>query len=220
MELIEAADEPAEGEEVKRLESSCRLIFGTEKVYIFMRLYCALIALFESVKTGMKSSQDKSDMDMDIDEKIRTRSVYPGFLAVLKDYINENILFKAYELRCRALTKHRCFELSAIPRLVEKCADALVKIAREDKILGLFDFYQLKHMSPVLQRTQSLDLHGDSGYRIQYSPDEGKIHFNYLARDKEMLTAPRKANIGGTEDREITSASNVDEPQTKRLKSM
>ncbi len=146
MELIEAADEPMDGEQVKRLEPSCRLVFGTEKVYIFMRLYCAILALFDSIKQNI-SNVERSDMDIDEGKgKEKSTFGYRGFISTLKDYINEDIQFKTYELKCRSLTKQKPYELSAVPRLIEKCADALVKVAKEDKLLGLFDFHQLKHM--------------------------------------------------------------------------
>ena len=125
----------------KKLEPSCRLVFGTEKVYIFMRLYCALLSLFQSIKQNIAGS---GSGDMEIDEM--SASCYHDFVSTLKDYIDEDILFKTYELNCRSLTKDKVYELSAIPRLIEKCADALVKVAKEDKLLGLFDFYQLKHL--------------------------------------------------------------------------
>ena len=141
MELLEVADEAKEGEISKKLEPSSRLVFGTEKVYIFMRLYCALLSLFQSIKQNIASS---GSGDMEIDEL--SISCYHDFVSTLKDYINEDILFKTYELNCRSLTKDKVYELSAIPRLIEKCADALVKVAKEDKLLGLFDFHQLKHL--------------------------------------------------------------------------
>jgi len=222
MELIEAADEPMNGDEVKILGPSCRLVFGTEKVYIFMRLYCALIALFDSTRERMEPKN------------------YNGFVDALKGYINEDIQFKAYELRCRAATKEKCHELSAVPRLIEKCADALVKVAKEDKLLGLFDFYQLKHRDPVLQRTQSLNLSDEAAYRIQYEPSDGRVRFSYLARDKDMLTSPRNSNgsftstmahTGGEPDKESQGVEDgevvdrnarrgSDGPQSKRFRSV
>jgi len=191
MELLEVADEAKEGEISKKLEPSSRLVFGTEKVYIFMRLYCALLSLFQSIKQNIASS---GSGDMEIDEL--SISCYHDFVSTLKDYINEDILFKTYELNCRSLTKDKVYELSAIPRLIEKCADALVKVAKEDKLLGLFDFHQLKHLNPVLQRSQSLDFTQEAVYRIQHNPNSGAVHFSYLPTEKNLrTTAPNTSSI-------------------------
>lgn len=238
MELLEAADEAKEGEISKKLEPSCRLVFGTEKVYIFMRLYCALLSLFQSIKQNIDSS---GSGDMEIDGI--SASCYHDFVSTLKDYINEDILFKTYELNCRSVTKVKVYELSAIPRLIEKCADALVKVAKEDKLLGLFDFYQLQHLNPVLQRSQSLDFTREAVYRIQHNPNDGAVYFSYLPAEKYLrTTAPNtssassgtsasekvlnnngKAQASGEEGEIVDSGSRIfsdqgSEPYAKRAK--
>ena len=201
MELLKNNDEPMDGEK-HELPSSCRLVFGTEKVYIFMRLYCALLSLFDSAKQNMESDVDEMEVD---DANSSGQSGYHGFLSTLKELINEDIEFKAYDLRCRNITQKKCHELSAIPRLIEKCADALVKVAREDKLLGLFDFYQLKTMDPVLQRAHSLSIAEDASFRIQYMPTDGCVKFCYLPMEKDMLISPRNSNGSSTLNAEGSS---------------
>ena len=186
MELLKNSDEWKGGEH--KIPSSCQLVFGTEKVYVFLRLYCALLGLFNSAKQSMESGSHMMDVDG------TSSNTYHNYLSNLKDYINEDIQFKAYELRCRNLTQKKCYELSAIPRLIEKCADAIVKVAREDELLGLYDFYRLKSMDPVLQRAQSLSVCRQASYRIQYDPIDGKMLVCHLPKEKDMLTRPRNSN--------------------------
>lgn len=159
MQYIESDDRSDDGE--KTLEESCHLLFGTEKIFIFMRLYCALVSLLQSGKDHLEKVSNSSDnqngdgstpMEIDSDE---TRQIHdskqktPLFLSLisnLKEYINEDIEFKSYEMSCRTMCKEHVHELAALPRLVEKCADALVKVAREDVLLSLYDYSQIKDM--------------------------------------------------------------------------
>jgi hypothetical protein len=207
MELVQNPDDSMNDDIKKEIPPSCQLLFGTEKIYIFMRLYCALLALFESAKINMEAEIDAMEVDDDSDGSKKNK--FQGFVATIKDYINEDIQFKSYELRCHSLSDTKCHELSAIPRLIEKCADALVKVAREDKLLALYDFYRLKTVDPFLQRSQSLVVAKDALFRIQYVPSDRKIHFCYLPIEKDMLMAPRNPSGSGTLDVEHPLMQNM-----------
>jgi len=203
MELLDAADAQMNNDESKLLQSSCQLIFGTEKLYLFMRMYCALVGLLNSIKKDLSGLSD----DMDIEGK--SNKGYAGFLSIIKKYIEEKYSFKTYELQCRSLSKLKPYEMAAVPRLLDKCADFLVKVAKEERVLGLYDFYQLKHMNPTLQRMQSLDLTEEAVYRIQFEPSDGKVHFSYLPKNRVMhiesradgaVTSEEDDNTMGEED--------------------
>jgi len=212
MELVQNTDDAMSDETKKEIPSSCQLVYGTEKFYIFMRLYCALLALFESAKKKMET--DNNAMEVEDDAEGPQKNKFQGFISTIKDYINEEVQFKSYELRCRSFTDKTFYELSAIPRLIEKCADALVKVAREDKLLALFDFYRLKTMDPFTQRSQSLIVTEDASFRIQYVPSDGKIHFCYLPLEKDMLMAPRNSSgpgVLGVENQLSSNSFNVDD---------
>jgi hypothetical protein len=216
MELVQNTDDTMTDETKKEIPSSCQLVYGTEKIYIFMRLYCALLALFESAKKKMET--DNNAMEVEDDSEGSQKNKFQGFISTIKDYINEEVQFKSYELRCRSFTDKTFYELSAIPRLIEKCADALVKVAREDKLLALFDFYRLKTMDPFTQRSQSLIVTEDASFRIQYVPNDGKIHFCYLPSEKDMLMAPRNSSgpgVLGVEHQSSNNSLNVDDEINK-----
>ena len=159
MQYIQGNNGEGDGEET--LEESCHLLFGTEKIFMFMRLYCALVSLLQSAKDHLTKASNSSDdqngdgathMDIDnnetkqIQDPKKKTPLFFGLISNLKEYINEDIEFKSYEMSCRTMCKEHVHELAALPRLVEKCADALVKVAREDVLLSLYDYSQIKDM--------------------------------------------------------------------------
>lgn len=223
----------------KTLSSNCQCMFGTEKLYLFMRLYCALVALLGKVKKHLDEKWlDVSYFTKNKRKTSSAKNYYSRMTTSLKDYLNEDIVFKKFELICREMTKERVYEMSALPRLVEKCADALVKVSREDTALTLYDFSRLKNRDPLKLRKHSLEV-AEAFYRIQYEPQAGYAHFCFLPKDKTLLTAPRistttspvmglssnqklKVVVDGTTTTEVNqSAANGDEasePTTKRMK--
>lgn len=185
MELLNATDSKMDDQEVKLLPPSCQLIFGTEKLYLFMRMYCALLGVLDSIRNDIFQLSGQIGMNG------KANKSYAEFISVVKQYTIEKTTFKSYELQCRSILKMKPYEMASVPRLLEKCSDLLVKVAKEDKVLSLYDFYQLKHMNPCLQRTQSLEVTSDAVYRIQYEGTEGKVHFSYMPKKREMHMMPQ-----------------------------
>lgn len=184
-------DESMESDDAKTLNDDCHCIFATEKLYVFMRLYCGIIALLDKVKNHLNEKwQEVPSYNTDKRKASPAKNYYNKLLCAIKDYINEDIEFKNFELLCREMTKERVYEMSALPRLIEKCADALVKVCKEDKALALSDISRLKSKDPILQRQRSLEV-AEASYRVQYDSNEDFIHFCYIGRDKSLLTAPR-----------------------------
>lgn len=227
--FMEFVERPEDRKDAKTLDKRCHLIFGTEKIYIFMRLYCLLVTLLSEMKGHLtdlaaaferkENAGDPTSLGMSAirrqkkDEGVKEKKVgYPGYrglIAALQDYIRGEIDAKHYESCCRTLTKEKVYLLAAIPRLVEKCAEALVKVAKEDVVLNLFDFAQLKHMDPVLLRSQSSKVASDSSYRIQYHPVNGCIYFSYLPPEVDLLTLPRSTSASATSGTGTTDAGIV-----------
>lgn len=212
MEFVEHREEPSEGPEKKTIDKNYHLVFGTEKIYLFVRLYCLLVSLLcdardnlvqeerNSVENGRNdslvwSSRNVEEISNDLGKRKRLYRGYRGLVAALKDYINGDIDSKVFETCCRSLAADKVYLLAAIPRLVEKCAEALVKVAREDVLLALYDFSQLKHMDPLLLRSQCFSVTSDATYRIQYQPSDGSIFFSYLSVDNDLLTAPKHGTM-------------------------
>lgn len=241
MDLWNSPDNTTEnGQATKALPPSCHCVFGTEKMYIFMRLYCILISLLERVKIRL----DQKWLDVPYYTKNKRKSTaknyYNKMIFSLKQYLNrekylnDDIEFKRFEISCRDLAKERVHEMSALPRLIEKCADTLVKLSRDDKSLTLFDLARLNKKDITSQRHHSLTV-ADALYRIQYNPDEREMHFSFISKEKNIVTVPRNIAIsspppgtndqssammvdGGCQGHERPSFGDNQEPISKRIK--
>ena len=69
---------------------------------------------------------------------------FPGVMSALENLVKGKIDAKDFETGCRKIVGEDAFFIVAIPRLVEKCADALVKVVEEDFLETLYHCSQLK----------------------------------------------------------------------------
>mmetsp|Transcript_8595 Transcript_8595/g.17499 ORF Transcript_8595/g.17499 Transcript_8595/m.17499 type:complete len:822 (+) Transcript_8595:687-3152(+) len=253
------------------LDPSHKILFGTEKVYICLRLYSHLVSVLamardllgegepphsknsgEDEPPQSKSSDENmpdevsatamspslspmaaaqvhsvqstspghpgesaqtADEDEPKDEKPKYTG-YSGLLAVLKDYLSGGLNYATYEMWCRTLSNEKVTEFASIPRLLNKIADSLVRVAKEDSLPRLYGLARPDSMNdPVLLRTQSLNVCSDATYRIQYHPSDadGYISFTFLPTNVELLTAPSSGDADVGESLEV-------EPSAKRMK--
>lgn len=162
MEVLKTKDEATDRKLKMKQDVQCRLTFGTEKVYLFMRLYCMVITMLNSAKEHLDSiapcpekdnahfwrsdSSDKMDIDEEDGESKERKEACIGYRGLISSLQEIDLDFKSFEVRCRTISKDKVFLFAALPRLLEKCADALVKVSREDVILPLFDISQCKHV--------------------------------------------------------------------------
>ena len=158
------------------LHKQHQVIFATEKIYIFLRLYSLLILILSEAKLALEDTK-----------------TYHQILALLKSYKLEEISFKVYEMKCRTLSPSLVCKLAALPRLVEKCCDFFYKLVKEDVLLRLYDLSHFCSLDLTLLRTMSLDVTSEASYRIQYSPEEGKLCFMFLNFDTDMVVATPKS---------------------------
>lgn len=134
-------------------------MFGTERVYSLMRIYSYLAFVLSNTQefllseegkqketqttTGIGSSFERNESNNK--PSIATHD-YPGLISALNKLIAGEVDIQAYEFFCRKTAKDRVYQLIALPRLIDRCAEALVKVAKEDKVLPLYDLAQLKIM--------------------------------------------------------------------------
>ena len=114
---------------------------------------------------------------------------------------------------CRKMSKEKVTELSTIPRLIHRIADALMKTAKEDFFPRLYNLTRSKEAKDLpYVRSQSLDrVTNSASYRIQYRSADGYISFTFLPQQEHLqLTAPGDADG-------VVDAQNG-EPSAKRLK--
>lgn len=109
------------------LSDDIQVLFGTEKMYLFMRLYILLVTMLYQAK----GIADKT-------------GYYSKVVSSIQDLLQGKIDAKVFEEGCRNNVSTDFYNFFAIPPLVEKCADALIKMAKEDCAESLFQISQLK----------------------------------------------------------------------------
>lgn len=202
MEQASLLEESEEG-----VNKRCRMMFATERVYTFMRIYCFLAFVLSNTQSfllayaregkkeesqaanGIVSAFEKEKAGAEAEASKATHD-YPGLVASLRKLISGEIDIQAFESFCRKTAKDKVYQLVALPRLIDRCAEALVKVAKEDKVLSLFDLAQLKIMDPERLRILSYSETTDASYRIQFDPIEEFQYFCYLAPGEQVLLAP------------------------------
>jgi hypothetical protein len=202
MEKASLLEESEEG-----VDRRCKMMFATERVYTFMRIYCFLAFVLSNTQSflladvrdgkkeesqaanGIGSAFEKEKVVAEGETSKATHD-YPGLVACLKKLISGEINIQAFESFCRKTAKDKVYQLVALPRLIDRCAEALVKVAKEDKVLSLFDLAQLKIMDPERLRVLSYSETTDASYRIQFDPIEEFHYFCYLAPGEQVLLAP------------------------------
>lgn len=221
-----------------------QVLFCTEKIYLFMRLYILLVTMLYQAKDIVERKSEVSDK----------QDLFSELVSSLKDLLLEQINDKDFEDECKKCMGDDVYNFIAIPPLVEKCAEALIKISKEDCLQhlyhcsqlklkvcvflkqvcfhnGIFSFMYLKQLlfDPYVQdlkqqRTFSLDITEDAVYRLQIQLSASQVFFSYLPADMELqLTNPLDVNSsaptakGSLEAEKRPLARNV-EPEQKRIK--
>merc|ERR1711971_1419638 len=120
-----------------------------------------------------------------------------GFSAVLsslKLLIQGKIDAKDFEAKCRKMVENDVYNFVAIPLLVERCAEALVKVAKEELLENLYHCSQLKLKDINQLRNLSLDMSHEAIYRLQIQSSASQVFFSFLPVDvKLLLTNPLDA---------------------------
>ena len=133
-------------------------MFGTERIYTLMRIYSYLVYVLSNTQlfllsgegqlretqttSGIGSTFEKADSN----ENSIARHDYAGVISVLTKLIAGEIDIQTYESFCRKTAKDRVYQLIALPRLIDRCAEALANVAKEGKLLALYDLAQLRIM--------------------------------------------------------------------------
>ena len=168
MEFIERRAEELDGSRAKICDKNIRLMFGTEKIYLFLRMYSLLVSILSEVRDSLplykaKGCDEATKIQMTMsgilpDTKMKDNSSsrswkrrfnwseyegYNGVVTALQDCLSGRMDLKTFESICRSITEDKVFKLASLPRLIEKCSDILMKVAKEDLCLSLFDLSQL-----------------------------------------------------------------------------
>jgi hypothetical protein len=186
------------GGSIGKLDQKYKLLFGTENVYLFLRLYSLLCSALSSIREHCEMFENVEDPASSYynpvpkeTEEAAPRLDYSSVVSALHKVLSRKMEFKDFESLGRKVSKEKVHQMAALPKLIERCTDALLKVAKEDALLHLYDFCQNQGVDPVAVRTHCLGFATDAVYRIQYNPSDKLLCFSYLPKNEELLTTPR-----------------------------
>ena len=176
------------------LNAQYKLLFGTDNVYSFLRLYTLVCSLLTSTRQHQECLDDPPTLYSNQVRKSSEAESQPSpvdygtVLSALKEVLAKKMDARDYETLGRRLTKTHTHEYAVLPKLIERCADALVSTAKEDCLLQLYDYCKYSQADPVVVRTRCYAVASEAMYRIQYDTKAGAIYFNHLPKGVDLLT--------------------------------
>lgn len=180
------------------MQDDTQILFGTENIYLSMRLYMLLATMLYQAKDAIEGDG------------------YTKCMAAIVDFITSKTDVKAFESTIRGITDKNVYNIVAIPALVQSCVDAMAKVVEEDVIENLYHCSQLKLKDLNQLRSLSVDVTEEAAYRLQISSSANQVFFSYIPADVEL----QLSNTFASEKRTLESGNDdmkVDD-HTKRLK--
>lgn len=184
-------------ETIATLDKKFKLLFGSNSIYCFMRLYSALISLLDEIETYLRVNPAMSSPAESYynpmksqDEKKEPKLDFSSMISSLQKVVSKKLTSKDFESFCRLLSTEMVHKMAALPKLVADCADMLVHMAKEDLLLPLLDVCQTPGSDPVQVRAACLSISPDVSYRIQFNTTNGRLYFSYLPKGQELSTVP------------------------------
>lgn len=111
-----------------------QVLFGTEKIYLFVRLYIILVTMLYQAKDVVDRKNEVSD----------EQDLFARLVSSLKDTLTGKMDGKEFEHECKKNLDNDAYNFVAIPPLVVKCAAASIKMSKENHFQNLFHYSQLK----------------------------------------------------------------------------
>lgn len=199
---------------------SCFTFFGSEKIYLFLRLYCVLVgilaegyAYFSSVHSSFKNDVSSSDarcggtdsLGRGISEASRPgdqyKKSYTGLLAALSDFLGGGMTSKTFEATCRTLCAKHVFKYALLPNILKKCAEELLKVVDEEAYLTLLDYARIPQIDISLLRELSLRCSdGASTYRLQYDAAAQSLMCCYVPEGSSLVVASSSIDASAEAD--------------------
>jgi hypothetical protein len=202
--MVREYDVPVVGGGGAKLGAKYQLLYGTERIYIFMRLYTLLTNLLANVREHCEtfaSGADPADhyhnpAHKEGGKRRRRKSErldYSGMLSMLKKLLADECDTKEFESLGLKVSKEKVHVMAALPKLADRCVESLVSVAKEDVLLHLYDYCQYREVDPSLVRKQCFAMAPDADFRIQYDGSES-LSFSYLPKSMEFPTAPTETD--------------------------
>ena len=186
-----------------------RLLFGTEKIYVFMRMYTLLCNVLSDISDHCLAFPPTTDLAyLYVSPSRHGETIKPSVtmnfssvLAALKKVLDGKMTVRDYESVGRKVTREKVHQIAALPKFIDRCADALRKMAEEEALLHLYDYCQYRtRVDPVVLRTHCLAVVPDASYRIQFDSSTGTMNFSYLESGSPLLTAIVRDDVDDTNE--------------------
>lgn len=193
---------------VQILGEKYRLLFATESVYLFLRLFlytCTLVTDTHDYCDANPAPRDpalsycKSLSGKDDDAKHQSsRLNFCSVLSALRKVVAGQMTIGKYEALGRKVSMDKVHQMAALPKLLNLCASALVKCADEDDLLLLNDICHHRSMDPAVVQGLCLSVVPEAFYRIQFDQSTGEMCFAYTPTAESLCMQPRDEIAGNS----------------------
>lgn len=194
-------DEPNLGKDnsAALLDEKYQLLFGTEAIYLLLRSLTFLSSVLTNTREYCESCPRPEDPALSYcnsfqkdgeEPKPVARLDFSSVLSALGKVVSKKMDAKDLEVLGRKVSKKKVHQISAMPKLIERCADALVKTAAEDALLTLYDYCQHRKVNPVVVQTHCFAVAADAAYRVQYDGSTGEMCFSHVPKGVTLLMTP------------------------------
>jgi hypothetical protein len=211
-------DRPDGASSGKTLDQTYQLLFSTETVYLFLRRYVLLCSILDDLhdlcqKLGTRKNPASNyatpltDSEKSFDFVLN----YKGLLSALYKVLTKKADARAFESTGRMIVEKSVYLAASLPKLIERCSDCLVKASREDAILYIFDYCQLREVDPTVVRANCFAMASDVVYRVQYNNTSGEMTFSFLPKYADLLVSPAPEDANMEDDYANDDAMDEDE---------
>ncbi|KAG7369838.1 paired amphipathic helix repeat-containing protein [Nitzschia inconspicua] len=200
-EMVKESNGGRNGDTSVTVDQKFKVLFGSDNIYLFLRLYAFLVSLLDEVQEYLQANPTAFDPSQAYYNPIKSGSGdtmmqkvskldYVSVISNLRKVIDKATTPKEFETFCRRVNRDIVYKMAALPRLVEKCGDMMIKVSEEELLPRLFDLCQYTGQNPVSLRNACLVISSDVSYRIQYNTTNGRLYFSYLPGGEELSTVP------------------------------
>jgi paired amphipathic helix protein Sin3a len=135
----------------------CRVFFGTQMCYVFLRLYqtiftrllCAKQLAASATQTALAAEVNNNNAYSQLDRKgaLRSRPMYNSFLGQLMGALDGSVDGGRYEESLRLLLGNKSFILLTLDKVVQqaiKCLQVMANDESVNKLVGLFIYHRTR----------------------------------------------------------------------------
>ena len=167
-----------------RLDEKHQVLFATETTYVFVRLYSLLCSVLKKAldcyRTLGPQPDPRSSYATPTEEPPVVQKLdFSVIVNTTKEVVSRTAEVADLESLGRKICKNDVHLIACLPKLVDRCADALLKVSEEDTLLQLYDFCQYKSPDVAALRARCLTAVPDATFRLQYVAADSCLFFGH-----------------------------------------